>query len=198
MKSQRFREIPAGESVERFTLEGTGGASLDAITLGGIVTSLCVPDREGRLADVVLGFETLDSYLAGHPYFGAITGRVAGRIPGGRFTLGGKACELAKNDGPNHLHGGVCGLDKRIWKAEPVGRADGADSLRLTYHSPDGEEGYPGAVDFAVTYTLTRDNVFLIESEAASDRLTPVSLTNHSYFNLAGEGSGNIFHHQPN
>lgn len=181
--------------MEAYTLEGGRGASIEVITYGGIVRSLCVPDRRGRVADVVLGFDKLDPYLADHPYFGAITGRVAGRIPGARFTVGGVTCELAKNDGPNHLHGGWKGLDKRLWKAVPVERADGADSLLLGYHSPDGEEGYPGTVDFSVTYTFTSDNVFEIESVASSDRLTPVSLTNHSYFNLAGEGSGDIFDH---
>jgi aldose 1-epimerase len=196
MQSNPFGNLPTGEPVDAITLETNAGASLRVITLGGIVTSLCVPDRDGRLADVVLGFDHLEPYLAGHPYFGAITGRVAGRIPDGRFTVDGKTYELAKNDGQNHLHGGLCGLDKRLWKAEAVERADGADSLRLTYRSPDGEEGYPGAVDLAVTYTLTDDNVFIIESEASSDRTTPVSLTHHSYFNLSGEGSGDICNHE--
>lgn len=196
MKSRLFGKLPSGESIELYTLHGRAGASLDVITYGGIVTSLRVPDRVGDLADVVLGFDNLDSYLAGHPYFGAIAGRVAGRIPGGRFTLEGKIYGLVQNDGPNHLHGGLRGLDKRIWTAEPVGRADGADSVRLTYHSPDGEEGYPGNVFFCVDYTLTQDNVFIIESEVTSDRLTPVSLTHHGYFNLAGEGSGDIFSHR--
>lgn len=196
MKSRHFGNLPGGESVETFTLNGSAGASLEFMTYGGIVTSIMMPDREGQLADVVLGFDSLEPYLAGHPFFGAITGRVAGRIPGGRFTVGGKTYDLVKNDGPNHLHGGLRGLDKRIWKAEPVVRADGADSVRLTYHSPDGEEGYPGALDIAITYTLSNKNVFTIESEVTSDRLTPVSLTNHSYFNLAGEGSGEIFGHE--
>ena len=196
MESRPFGKLPTGESVEAFTLAGSGGASVGFITYGGIVTSVKMPDRGGRLADVVLGFDRLEPYLAGHPHFGAITGRVAGRIPGGRFTLEEKTYELVRNDGSNHLHGGLRGLDKRIWNAESVARADGADSIRLTYESPDGEEGYPGTVDFSVTYTLTRDNVFLIESEAIADRLTPVSLTHHSYFNLAGEGSGDIFGHE--
>jgi aldose 1-epimerase len=189
-------EFPSGEIVETFTLAGAAGASLEFLTYGGIVRSIKMPDRDGCLADIVLGFDSLEPYLAGHPYFGAIAGRVAGRIPGGRFTLEGKIYELVKNDGPNHLHGGLRGLDKRIWKAEPNERADGADSVRLTYVSLDGEEGYPGTVDFSVTYTLTHDNVFIIESEVTSDRTTPVSLTHHSYFNLAGEGSGDIFDHE--
>lgn len=196
MQRQKFGALPSGESVDLFTLHGGAGASLSVMTYGGIVTSLCVPDRDGRIADVVLGFDNLDSYLAGHPYFGAITGRVAGRISNGRFTMEGKTCELVKNDGPNHLHGGLRGLDKRVWSAGPNVRADGADSVRLTYHSPDGEEGYPGNAFFCLDYTLTQDNVFIIETEVTVDRLTPVCLTHHSYFNLAGEGSGGIFDHE--
>jgi len=142
---------------------------MEVLSYGGIVQSLQMPDRNGQLADVALGFESLEPYLAGHPFFGAITGRVAGRIPGGRFTLGGKTYELVKNDGPNHLHGGLEGLDKRNWSITPNEREDGADSVRLTYLSPDGEEGYPGTAFFCLNYTLTQDNVFLIESEVTSD-----------------------------
>jgi len=196
MQKRPFGKLPSGEIVEAFTLAGAAGATLEFLTYGGIVRSIKMPDRDGRLADIVLGFDSLEPYLAGHPYFGVIAGRVAGRIPGGRFTLEGKTYELVKNDGPNHLHGGLRGLDKRIWEAEPNERADGADSVRLTYVSPNGEEGYPGTVNFSVTYTLTHDNIFIIESEVTSDRTTPVSLTHHSYFNLAGEGSGVIFDHE--
>jgi aldose 1-epimerase len=196
MQKLPFGKLPTGEIVDSFTLAGAAGASLEFLTYGGIVRSLNLPDRDGRLADVVLGFDTLEPYLAGHPYFGAIAGRVAGRIPGGRFTLEGKTYQLVKNNDPNHLHGGLRGLDKRVWQAQPNERADGADSVRLTYVSPDGEEGYPGTVDFSVTYTFTQDNIFIIESEVTSDRTTPVSLTHHSYFNLAGERSGDIFDHE--
>ncbi len=196
MKKRPFGELPGGEIVDAFTLTGTGGASLELLNYGGIVRSIKMPDRDGQLADVVLGFDHLEPYLAGHPYFGAIVGRVAGRIPSGRFTLEGKTYELAKNDGPNHLHGGLRGLDKRVWNAAPHERADGADSIRLTYLSPDGEEGYPGTIFFCLNYTLTQDNVFIIESEVTSDRVTPVSLTHHGYFNLAGEGGGSIFGHE--
>lgn len=196
MQKRPFGKLSGGGIVEAFTLAGAAGASLEVLTYGGIVRSIKMPDRDGCLADVVLGFDSLEPYLAGHPYFGAIAGRVAGRIPGGRFTLEGKTYELEKNDGPNHLHGGLRGLDKRVWKAAPNERADGADSVRLTYLSPDGEEGYPGAAFFCLDFTLTQDNVFLIESEVTVDRTTPVSLTHHSYFNLAGEGSGNIFGHE--
>ncbi|MEI6491488.1 MAG: aldose epimerase family protein [Verrucomicrobiota bacterium] len=196
MQRRIFGELPTGQPVDAYILTGSDGASLEFITYGGIVTSIKMPDYEGRMADVVLGFDHLDPYLAGHPYFGAITGRVAGRIPGGRFTLEGKTYELVKNDGPNHLHGGLRGLDKRIWKAEPNERADGADSVRLSYLSPDGEEGYPGSAFFCLDYTLTRDNVFVIESKVTTDRATPVCLAHHSYFHLAGEGSGDIFDHE--
>src|SRR5208282_1053147 len=130
------------------------------------------------------------------PYFGAITGRVAGRIANAAFTLDGHTYRLARNDGPNHLHGGIEGFDKRLWKATPIDREDGAPSLRLSYDSPDGEEGYPGNVRVAVTYTVTNQNEFLIESDAVSDRTTPLSLTYHSYFNLAGESSGSIADHR--
>jgi aldose 1-epimerase len=188
--------LPAGQTVEAWTLTGRGGLELEAITYGGIVTRLLAPDRNGNAGDVVLGFNDLDSYLGGHPYFGAITGRVAGRISDAAFTLDGNTYRLARNDPPNHLHGGVEGFDKRLWHATPVDREDGAPSLRLSYHSPDGEEGYPGNVHVAVTYTVTNHNVFLIETEAVSDRITPLSLTHHSYFNLAGESSGSIADHR--
>ncbi|MCF7689837.1 MAG: galactose mutarotase [Cephaloticoccus sp.] len=195
MTSSLFGTLPSGESIEKFVLTNAAGASLEVITYGGIVTALRVPDRLGDLADVVLGFDNLKAYVAGHPYFGAIIGRIAGRVTGGLLKIEGQTHQLACTDGPNHLHGGKIGFDKRLWRANPVNRPDGADSLRLTYHSPDGEEGYPGNLDVAITYTLTANNEFIIESEATSDRVTPLSLANHSYFNLAGEGSGIIADH---
>ncbi len=192
MNRRTFGTLPSGETVEAITLHGTGGASLEFLTFGGIVTSILVPDRSGRIGDVVLGFDHLEPYLAGHPFFGAIIGRVAGRIPGARFTLDGKVYDLEKNDGPNHLHGGSRGLDKRLWAAEPRMRPDGADSMCLTYESPQGEAGYPGTLLLCLNYTFTRDNIFVIESTVTSDRETPASLTHHGYFNLAGEGSGSV------
>lgn len=194
--SRTFGVLPTGQTVEAWTLTGRGGLELEAITYGGIVTRLLAPDRNGIASDVVLGFNELDSYLNGHPYFGAITGRVAGRIAGAAFTLDGNTYRLARNDPPNHLHGGIVGFDKRLWKAMPVDREDGAPSLQLSYDSPDGEEGYPGNVRVTVTYTVTDQNVFLIETEAVSDRTTPLSMTHHSYFNLAGEPSGSIADHR--
>src|SRR5271165_4342652 len=196
LKSRFFCRLPGGESVESWTMTGPGGLEVEVITYGGIVTRLLVPDRKGRLADVVLGFNDLDSYLAGHPYFGAIIGRVAGRITGARFDLDGKTYELARNEAPNHLHGGVQGFDKKLWTATPFDAPGGVCSLRLTYRSRDGEEGYPGTVGVVVTYTVTPENVFLIETEAVTDRPTPLNLTHHSYFNLAGEDSGSIYDHE--
>jgi aldose 1-epimerase len=193
---RNFGNLADGRKVEAWTLVGRGGLQVEAITLGGIVTRLLAPGRDGLRADVVLGFNDLESYLAGHPYFGAITGRVAGRIAGAAFTLDGHEYRLARNEPPNHLHGGLVGLDKRLWQASPVQRADGAPSVRLTYLSPDSEEGYPGNVNLTVTYTVTDENAFLIETEATSDRTTPLCLAHHSYFNLAGEGSGTIEDHR--
>jgi aldose 1-epimerase len=177
-------------------LRGSGGVELEAITYGGIVTRLLVPDQEGHQADVVLGFNTLEDYLAGHPYFGGMIGRVAGRIADARFALEGKSYNLCRNDPPNHLHGGLSGFDKKVWEAAPVARRDGAPSLRLSCCSPDGEEGYPGTVQVNVTYTVTNDNVFLIEVRAITDRSTPFALTHHSYFNLAGEGTDSVGEHE--
>ncbi|MFI5355775.1 MAG: aldose epimerase family protein [Opitutales bacterium] len=196
MKSRSFGQLPSGEPITAFTLANAAGTSLEVITLGGIVTALRTPDRHGRLADVVLGFDRLEPYAAGHPCFGALIGRVAGRISAGRLILPDQTIQLVCTDGPNHLHGGRIGFDKRIWQAAPVTRPDGADSLRLTYRSPAGEEGYPGNVDVAVTYTLTAQSEFIVASEAVADRVTPLSLTQHSYFNLAGEGSGSVLDHE--
>lgn len=195
MKTEHCGNLPDGRPVETYTLEAPGGATMKVLTFGGIITSLNVPDRAGQLADVVLGFDRLEDYVAGHPLFGALVGRVTGRIPNAEFHLDGRVYKLAKNNGPNHLHGGLCGFDKQIWTATPVVRADGADSLRLTYRSPAGEEGYPGTVDVAVTYTFTADHQLLMETEATADVTTPLSLAQHSYFHLGGEGTGDISDH---
>lgn len=190
-----FGFLPSGEPVYIHTLTNPTGASVSILTLGGIVTSLRMPDRSGAFADVVLGFDNLEAYVAGHPYFGAIAGRVAGRITGACFTLDGVTYPLAANDGLNHLHGGLRGFDKHLWSAASFTRPDGAPSLRLSRLSPDGEEGYPGNVTVSVTYTLTADNALIIDSEASTDRPTPFSLTHHSYFNLGGEASGSVANH---
>lgn len=191
MKPQTFGRMPSGEDVEVYEITNLSGSSVRILTLGGIIQSLRMPDRGGVLGDVVLGGNDLGFYLRRHPYFGCITGRVAGRISGGRFRIGEQDFALALNNPPNHLHGGVTGLDRRIWRAEPAGN----NALVLHYRSPDGEEGYPGNVDLKVFYRMTDGNELVIESEACADQPTPVSLTNHSYFNLAGEGSGTVDDH---
>jgi aldose 1-epimerase len=188
--SKPFGTLPSGEAVEAFTLSNATDVSVEIITYGGIITRLLVPDADGKTTDIVLGLNALDAYLAGHPYFGAITGRVAGRITAGRFELDGESYALALTDAPNHLHGGEVGFDKKLWTATPNDDAD-APSLKLTYSSPDGEEGYPGTLETTVCYTLNGATLE-IAYEATTDRATPVCLTNHSYFNLAGEGSGSV------
>ena len=185
--------MPTGERIDEFTLTNFHGLLLKVITYGGIITQLHVPDKNGRSADVVLGFDNLEQYLTGHPFFGCITGRVAGRLTRGKFSLDKKNHSLAVNDPPNHLHGGRNGFDKKIWRAEII--SDGNERLRLSYLSPYGEEGYPGNVQVNVFYSLTDANEFVIEYEAATDQATPLNLTNHSYFNLAGEGGGRIDDH---
>lgn len=191
-----YGKLSDGRSVERWTLTGTSGLQLEFLTYGGIVTRLLVPDAANGPVDVVLGLPDLPAYEASGAYFGAIVGRIAGRVRGARFPLDGKEIVLEANEAPNHLHGGSCGFNKRIWTAEPIERPDGAPSVRLYYRSPDGEEGYPGTLDVFVTYTLTEDNAFLIETEARSDRPTPLNLTHHSYFQLSGEGWGDILDHR--
>ena len=182
-----FGKTADGQAVALYTLTNAKGAVAKITTFGGIVTELHVADKSGQKGDVVLGFSTLDGYLKGHPYFGVIAGRVANRIAKGKFTLDGKTYTLAVNNKPNHLHGGDKGFDKKVWKATVVRRKDGP-ALQLTYTSPDGEEGYPGALTSKVTYILTDENVLRIEYVATTTKATPINLTNHSYFNLAGKG----------
>jgi aldose 1-epimerase len=185
---ERFGTSPDGEEVERYTLTTAAGAVARILTWGGIVQSLEVPDRDGHLANVVLGFADLDGYLAGSPYFGAIIGRYANRIAGGRFTLDGREVRVPVNEPPNSLHGGERGFDKRVWSARPDAGGDAA-VLELKRTSPDGEEGYPGDLDVTVTYTLLGTEL-RVEYEATTSAPTVVNLTNHSYWNLAGEASG--------
>jgi aldose 1-epimerase len=190
-----FGSLADGREVELFALANRHGMRASIATYGGIVTSLTVPDRYGENADVVLGFDNLEGYLAGHPYFGAIVGRYGNRVSKGSFTLDGETFTLARNNGENHLHGGIEGFDKALWGAQarslPVG-----PQLRLRYVSADGEEGYPGKLDIIVHYTLTRDDELRIDYRATTDKPTHVNLTNHSYFNLAGAGCGDILNHE--
>ncbi|MEZ5978657.1 MAG: aldose epimerase family protein [Planctomycetota bacterium] len=181
-----FGEVD-GREVSLFTLTNDRGSTATITNYGGIVTSLRVPDRDGRLGDVVLGYDTLDGYLTSSPYFGCITGRYCNRIAKGRFELDGKAYQLATNNGPNHLHGGVKGFDKRVWEPRAFVTPEGP-SLELTYSSPDGEEGYPGTLDVVAVYTLTNDGALRVDFSAATDAPTVCNLTHHSYFNLRGRG----------
>ena len=191
----KFGTTAEGEPVQIYTLNNRNGLKAKVMTYGALLTELHVPDRTGKMADVVLGFDDLAGYLKGHPYFGATTGRCANRIAKGHFTLNGKPYTLAVNNGPNHLHGGIKGLDKRVWKAEPIKTGDAA-AVKFSYLSPDGEEGYPGNLRIVVIYTLTDENELRIDYEATTDQDTPVNLTNHSYFNLAGAGAGTVLEHQ--
>lgn len=182
-----FGTAPGGEAVELVTLTNANGMQLRAMSYGAIIVSLTAPDRHGTYADVVLGYDSLAGYVASSPYFGAVVGRYGNRIAQGRFTLDGEAHTLATNNGPNALHGGVRGFDKVVWTVDTSHVADGP---RVTFRhvSPDGDEGYPGTLTAAVSYTLTATNEVQIAYEATTDRATPVNLTQHSYFNLAGTG----------
>jgi aldose 1-epimerase len=183
-----------GRDVEIYTLTNTHGIEARVMTYGATIVSLKTPDRAGHLGNIVLGFDNLGSYLTGVPYFGATIGRYANRIANGRFILDGKAYQLALNDGPNSLHGGLRGFDKRIWKAEPVTGAV-APTLRLTYVSAAGEEGYPGELTAHVTYRLLDDDALAIDFDARSTAPTPVNLANHAYFNLSGDPHSPILGH---
>ena len=187
-----FGNLPDGTAVESITLRNAHGVEVRAITYGAIIVSLRVPDRAGRFDDVVLGHDELAGYLAQPAYFGAVVGRYGNRIAKGRFTLDGKTYTLATNNGPNHLHGGVRGFDKVVWKADPP--TAGAASVTLRYTSPDGEEGYPGTLAARVTYTLSDRDELTFEYSATTDKATPVNLTQHSYFNLGAPGSDILGH----
>jgi len=185
--SAPFGKAPDGTPVEIYTLRNKAGVEARICTYGGIVVSLKVPDRTGAMGDVVLGYDSLDGYLKSSPYFGCLVGRYGNRIARGQFTLDGKAYTLATNNYPNHLHGGVAGFDKRVWKATP-GESKEGQQLVLRYTSPDGEEGFPGTLTVQATYTLTEDNGLRLDYEAVTDEPTVLNLTQHSYFNLAGKG----------
>lgn len=192
---EHFGMTPAGEPVTLFTLVNANGIRMRVMSYGAIILSLEVPDRDGKMADIVLGYDTLGDYLEDTPYFGAVVGRYGNRIGKGRFTLDGVEYKLATNNGPNHLHGGRKGFDKVVWQALPVKDAHRA-GVKFSYVSPDGEEGYPGNLSVTMTYWLTSANELRIEYEATTDKPTPVNLTHHSYFNLAGHASGTILGHE--
>ncbi len=195
VKKEDFGKATTGQAVELYTLTNAQGLEIKITTYGGIVTALKTPDRNGKFADIVLGFDNLDGYLKGHPYFGCIAGRYANRIAKGRFQLDGKTYQLTINNGEHHLHGGTEGFDKRVWQAREVKTRNGV-ALELTYLSKDGDQGYPGNLSAKVTYTLTNANELKIDYFATTDKATVVNLTNHAYFNLAGQGNGDILNHE--
>lgn len=187
-----------GAPIDLYTLSNDNGVMVQLTNYGATVVALYVPDKEGNLDDVVLGFDSISDYEKPdpyNPYFGATIGRYGNRIAGGQFTLEGKTYTLAQNNGPNHLHGGLKGFKDRIFKAIPMKTPEGP-AVRFKYLSHDGEEGYPGNLQVSVTFTLTNDNELKIKYLATTDKPTVVNLTNHSYFNLAGEGSGDILDHE--
>ena len=186
-----FGKTDAGENVDLYTLRNTHGVEAKITSYGGIVVSLKVPDRNGKFDDVVLGFNDLADYLKPGPYFGALIGRYGNRIAKGRFTLNGVEYKLAVNNGENHLHGGIKGFDKVVWTGREM-KTKAGPALALTYLSKDGEEGYPGNLTVRVVYTLTNNNELKIDYSATTDKDTVTNLTHHSYFNLAGEGNGDI------
>jgi aldose 1-epimerase len=186
-----YGKLPDGRAVELFTLTNAHGLELRAMTYGGIITSLRTPDRDGHLDDIVLGYDSLAGYLKETPYFGAIVGRYANRIAKGRFTLDGKTYQLATNNGPNSLHGGVRGFDKVLWTGETA-QSDSGARVTFTYKSPNGEEGYPGTLDARVTYTLTPSDELIVDYEATTDKATPLNLSQHTYWNLHGSKGGPI------
>jgi aldose 1-epimerase len=192
---ETWGKTATGETVERYTLTNAKGASVQIITLGGTVTSIKVPDRAGALGEVTLGFDSLEGYLKPHPFFGVLVGRYGNRIGNATFTLDGKTYTLAKNNGENSLHGGRKGFDKYVWKAREVPSRDGL-AIELTHVSPDGDEGFPGALTATVVYTWTDANGLRIDYTATTDKPTVVNLTNHAYFNLSSGAASTILDHE--
>jgi len=193
---EAYGTMPDGTPVKIFTLRNAAGMQVRAISYGAILVSITAPGRGARGADVVLGHDSLDGYLNRSRFFGALVGRYGNRIGGGQFTLDGRTYTLARNNGPNHLHGGVRGFDKVVWEGSVNKQVGAPTAVTFTRTSPDGEEGYPGTLTVRVTYTLTQQNELRIDYHATTDKPTVVNLTNHSYFNLAGEGSGDILDHR--
>lgn len=195
VESAPFEVLPDGRQVNRWTLRNASGAELTVMDLGATILTLRVPDRDGQLDDVVLGFDHAAPYLTDSPYFGAIVGRFANRIAQGRFTLDGRTYSLAINNAPNSLHGGEVGFDKRIWRGEEVATAEGP-GVRFTLVSPDGEEGYPGEVTTSVTYVWTEANALIVDFRATTTAATPFNVAQHSYWNLAGANAASILDHE--
>jgi aldose 1-epimerase len=189
-----FGRMPDGKAVEVYTLTNVRGMEVRAISYGAVIQAIRVPNRAGRLDDIALGYDSMQGYLTASHYFGALVGRYANRIARGRFTLGGRTYRLAINNAPNHLHGGLKGYDKVLWEAQAFQRGDTV-GVTFQHTSPDGDEGYPGSLRVSVSYTLNPSNELVVEYRAIADRATPVNLSQHTYFNLAGEGRGDILGH---
>jgi aldose 1-epimerase len=189
-----FGETEKGQEVYVYTLTNTQGLKLRVMDYGATIVGCEVPDRNGQLENVVLCFDSLDGYLRRHPYFGSTVGRFCNRIAKGRFTLDGQEFTLATNNGPNHLHGGIEAFDRKVWTAQEAQTKEGV-GIRFAYTSKDGEEGYPGELSVQALYALQNDNTVKMEFTASTNKATPVNLTNHSYWNLAGEGRGKILGH---
>ncbi len=194
ISKQSWGATASGEPIDLYTLRNGNGTEATITTYGGHLVTLKAPDREGRFDDVVLGFDSLDGYLAKNPFFGALVGRYANRIANGEFKLHGETCQLARNSGGNSLHGGIKGFDKVVWTARES-TLTGSPALELTYLSKDGEEGYPGNLKTMVTYSIGADDALRIDYDATTDKDTVLNLTNHSYFNLSGQGKGQILDH---
>ncbi len=188
---REFGTMPSGEKVSLFELKNSRGMVARVTNYGAILTELHVPDKNGKVANVVLGFDAFAPYLAKHPHFGGTIGRYANRIAGGTFDLDGETYTLAKNNGENCLHGGIKGFDKQLWKVESAG-----ESVKLSYFSADMEEGFPGNLTVHLTYTLTENNALRMEYRATTDKATPINFTNHTYFNLKGAGNGDVLDHE--
>ncbi|WP_340103312.1 aldose epimerase family protein [Rhodohalobacter sp. 8-1] len=189
---EEFGQLSDGQTAHLFTLTNENGIETKITNYGGIIVSLKTPDKDGNIENIVLGFDDLDSYLGEHPYFGALIGRYGNRIENGEFELGGTEYQLTVNDGDHHLHGGTKGFDKVLWDAEIIND----NTLKLSYTSEDGEQGYPGRLDVTATYILTDNDELRLEFEATTDQATPVNLTAHSYFNLTGDPSNTILNHE--
>lgn len=194
IERHEFGVTPAGETVERFVLTNANGISVALLSLGCIIQSIDIPDRDGALANVALGFGRFEDYLDNHPFFGCVAGRYANRIAGGSFELDGHRYQLTVNRPPNTLHGGEKGFNRFVWESAPL--TDGRSGVVFHRISPDGEEGFPGSLDVTVTYVLTDQNDLSIDYHATTDKPTIVNLTNHCYFNLAGEGNGSVESHR--
>ncbi len=195
VRKEAFGKTRDGRPVDLYTLTNSNGMEVRAMTYGGIIVSMRVPDKNGKVADVVLGHDELDGYMPNPPYFGAIVGRYANRIANGTFTVDGVKYTLAKNDGPNTLHGGIVGFNQKIWEGAEFKNAKGV-GVAFSYLSKDGEEAFPGNLKVKVSYTLTNKNQLILDYEATTDKATPINFSQHSYFNLAGAGTGDILGHE--